>query len=662
MRKSNLHQWLSQGTEDHDESPTIVQDGTTPKDGFGDSTGTLTDEDERSDPATAELDPPATGEDDHKTTDQGHQTVISSESEAGTQVEKGGKSNEETGEENEVDVEGNVDTVTDKATSADLSEEGDVGELEEVPESDDKTHPEATDTRTNEVNSSEHHGDAEPTGSEVPSGQAPQNLEGGTGEMPDHEPVIEGPDVTEQVDTPTLAHVDETDVTAGTQAAMDQVANDIDHFQDMSATLEAYADLLTQSLANDGHGVPASTGEAIRIGLERFQEDLGDQELIASTETFGQTASTYTATRVSLESVKETLGQVAEAAKRAIKRLFELLHEMWAKATNGLKRITKRREQLENRLKAIKASNVSEQTSIGGAARLRVESDFVGNDVQGLKDLRRVASFMFVDYPKQVKNYAYSLSFSANTLAKLVENVPEDITEKVTKTLHDDIKNAHKYFEPLPGAAEVSKSRVKTKYQDYPVLKRSVILPGNKMLLQGLSGGDDDAAAHFAKRKILLFRLEDNHSNNNLESKETYMVPSKRDMESILGEVGGVLSVMEKHSRISQDYKRAKDSIDATIGSVEKQSKRYNEAYNETLGSAPGSSANKVYDLNSGVNIGNWRAGPEIMVARARNASQAMTQPPGHFFGYALRTLQAYLSVLEHNLSIYEKHERTKAA
>jgi len=487
-------------------------------------------------------------------------------------------------------------------------DENEAGDEQKTPESDEQVDPDPKGAQTEEVSSEEH-----VVGDET--------------------------DVTPAVDE---ADGDEDHFEEETQQIA-KVESDIDHFQQVSESLEAYYEILHRGM-EEYDGVHADTAEAIRLGIERLDPMFQDAEIIPAMEAFGQISSRHTATYISMESVGSKMKTVAEATKRAIAKLFELLYEMWTKVTGGASRTRTRAKKLAERLDDLKGDS-SIQTQVAGSARLTIGSQFMGNDPRGLAAIEDVAEYIYHDYPRIATGIADD---TARIIEKLSFHRDSTLGREQTQleaafadALSDFAQVPKRHLKKLPNQTQAEQSELSAKLRKVPGVQRSHRLPGNYAMVQYVNQLDrrnmtkdgsfrgEDATSLLRFGDVFNVAFVQLEGASGAQKTETYRVPSVREMNDITKRTLAVLEQVEKGDANKEVYKKAKQRLDGVADTINQKVKM--------------------------PRIGN------PMIQSLNSIARTLTQPSGAFNGYVVSTLNAYLSVLEHNISVLAKEVGTKS-
>lgn len=599
-----IKEWLKVSAETR-------QEGETPKADFSEASNPATDT-KTDAPATAELPPPSDAAPATKTVETEHQTVTKASEAVKDTTEQAIDEAAKSTVSVEEDASQATDTETDKPAEAEVEPGEELVEPEEM-ESDEQVSPETPATPTEEV-ANEDIADA--------SGQ----------EVPADEPVVEI--VDEPADEPTVTPIETL------QEEIEEIQDDIDHFTDVAQSLEAYADILTQALANGG--ADDLTVQAIRVGLESLDESFGGENVVPALEAFGKTSSRQTATQVSLEKVGESLGKVIEAIRRAVAKLMEILRELWVQMTGGAARAKKRLGELKGRIEKLKDVAGPEKVELKSPARLMVDQTFVGNDPAAVKAIARIAEFMYNDYPAEVLDI---VTFAAKTYSNAAKSLVNGPADQITKwgSFNDVIDGLDDrvYRLKIPDNKPVDKTEVPASIARYVVhptasmtgrkiqMTRTEKVAGNYALIKYFNM--DVGVVHgLSKHLVVEFRaLEGQPTAGVVE----YTLPSKADLLAMTRELEALLEKIAGASEAERKYREVSKMVNSTLNEIK-----------------------KFENIEGGI------AKLSSMATSLQQIMKILTRPVGQFNGYAVSACNAFMAVLEHNLRIHEAAETAETA
>jgi hypothetical protein len=679
-----LKDWLTSSNEDHDEKQkVVVQGGETPKEDFSDASNEQSGDADTAKPAVAELDAASDGAGEPKTKDQGHQKVTVS-AEDTDYAEETPDTDKEAGEAEETaegDTEEGEGTEEEEGAAEETTDAG-AAEVEEVKEEvseDEGTQDEPVEPAEGEVVAEAEAGEAE--GEDVPAEGAAEEADTDSGEedvpaavegedeetvpatgeesVEDNEPApaegdvpaadgdevaeakadAQGEDVeTGDVNEGPTHDVPESEGEVSTEAdesldvgmtspedelveEMDRVAKDGEHFEKISESLEAYHNLLSQAL-EDGDGITAATAESIRIGLEHMDESFGGDNVVMSMEAFGETSSKVIATRISLEGVGSALRKSIEVGKRILHKLFQLIYEGFTLLTNGVGKAKGRLAKVQERISALKDEKVSGEMRLKSVNALSIYGGFVGLDLKTLKHLMAVTDYMYVGYPKACAAFTkeYVKLIEKTTEANLSPGGDRNSVELAEQLLEQMSKLPAKHFSTVLGYGS------QDKYEDKTVIT-SGTLPGNMALSTTFyhsghiqrkeKNGMTTASFNLAKHMEVKFAGTGGAKpQKGSEIKED--IPTKRQMTAIAVELDLILKKLDNAHKAKSQYKEIEKTMAPAMSSV------IDENFNAHINTFTGT-------------------------------GRVMTDPAGPFISYIGRTVNAYVTLLEYCVTMFER-------
>lgn len=651
-----IKDWLVSNEEKAEEAPVIVQDGETPEEDFSAASAEIASDVETDKPAVAEI--PAASDDDaeHKTEDQGHQTVTVSK-----------EDDEETADEDESVSADKSEAEDDDADSADESGEDDVSAEDDAETKDTvdsetdegevvaELEPGEDDPKDDVSEVDGEDGTVEAGGVAEPTGEADTDDDAGEDESGDSDDQGSVDEESESTDSEDASEADaenddpieseENDEDASDEPndnvgveeyeeeestldypieaeadavnEIEQTANDVDALMDVGSSLESYHALLTQSLADEG-GISPLTAEMVRVGLESLDVSLGGEAVVLGMESFGIHSSRQMATQISLEGVSTALKSTLDAAKKALTRLFELLYDAWNTAVNGVGKAKKRLAAIKAELKEVPASLPPVETSISGAARLSLDGEFVGNDPATVKLLTNVTSYMYDTYPKSC--VAFSKKFMD---AVDIDKDDGSGAENERLKVHGLILSSFR-TQPWETVDNVDGWKV-----------IGVELPAGWKLERRITDDADvkeietneflKSVKRLSLKDNLKIRFEQSPGSKAGDSTVNYTTPSVGELKAMADALEGLIAVMEKQKTATDQYRKFQETL----------KNGWQTGYKATLSTT----------VNQYVDLG-----------------RVLTAPAGPYVGYIGRTANGLISVLDHNLKAMKKEAKKQAA
>lgn len=646
----NLHAWLA-SVEDHNdnvEGDVVVQDGNKPTQD-PDASGRAADDFDVNvaDPAVARV--PAASDDVSDGKDKHHDTVdvhVSAE-DGGTDVEEGGQHRQESGEGDD-NTSGGGDggpaqtgesgdnTSAEGGESNSTSDDEFEGGGDEGPDHDKTGAAEADKAKesgertTAEV---EPTGDGEPsTGADTSDSHTGGNAQGTkTNNVSSEEYDRDGPQDNVPATDPepqkeedheeALDLDDQTSSAEVTARAVGEVTNDIEEMAQQHEAMESFYQHLETSLENGG--LTRGESDLVRLGLEQIHPGFGGEAVVASTESFGLTASRVDSTQVSLEGIKENIQKVIEAIKRAVKWMMDLMKDLYHKATGGMSRNRKRLEKLKSRLGQVQTNQVNDKVTIRGSQKLVINGEFAGNDLQAVDNVQQTVGYLFKTYPKD----AVKLMSEMEDLQKNVEKrYDPDQLARVLPSL------AERAFSKVPGSRDMAGSNVGGVVSKVNSVSMSTLLPGNKAVvkyspsaMKEVKGNDATKLFEGMRNSVRVRFVEVTTARSSNQSEVSYNLPSKQSLVTMYEKLDTLAKTAEDHFGDAQ----------STFKDIEKTLKM--DAVN-----------NPSQDQMALLNY-------------IKRLPGDLTAPLSDFMGYLSSVVNAYVSVLEHNIRQYETAEKKQS-
>lgn len=421
------------------------------------------------------------------------------------------------------------------------------------------------------------------------------------------------------------------------------IHQDLKEVDRIQTSLESYHSLLSM-VVDHGKEICPTTARAIQVGLEGL-----DPMFSYEYQTLDGDVTT-----VSMEKLAEAFSVAMKAAGRAIDKLFAVLYELWVNLTSGLSRTEKRLEALLKRIDAVE-TDVSRVVSVKGGTRLMVRDDFRGNDLASLRDLNNVARFMYDDYPRQIEGLI-------RDAVALFSKVPVSSSDKDKTSSHraqaimDFQELPRKHFRPIPNNIAAKPSELPPDLAKFPGLKRSPILPGNHalvmgvredmFLIKGTTAGDADV--EIPRIYLTVFRFLDRllvveFTRLEVQSKKTevkYELPTRQELRNMVRELQGILKYAMKAGETKAGYARLKTETEKQIRYITYSTSTHDE---------------RMEDLRN-------RTNSSIFAGSLRSLLRKAVHPTGHFIGYLGSTVNAYVGLIEYNLTQLEKATKGERA
>lgn len=294
---------------------------------------------------------------------------------------------------------------------------------------------------------------------DLTTGVSTENIE--TNEAEHIEPAVTDEMVMDVEHAATV--LDGGDLTAATDRVLDEadvVAEDLAKIDTVAAALEKYSVLLT-GMVKRGKLVDADTAGAIKIALEAFDHN-EFARTVPSLEAFGRKSSQLTVSIELLDNVKSKLKAVGAGAKEALKKLFELMVQLWHNFTTDIGKLKGRIDDLRTS-EYVDADTTVPLTSAG---RLSIDGEFVGFDADAIRLVSRVADRLLGAWPVALSSVLFAKPNA--TMDELKDLAKKAVTESFT------------------GFDLVNSGDVPSEVDGFHVT-RSPVLPGDKALFVGMT-------------------------------------------------------------------------------------------------------------------------------------------------------------------------------
>lgn len=583
MSIPNIQSWLQASQEDNT-APVNTQEGETPNGDFGATASEMASDVETADPATASLDPASKDAPTQKVKEQGsQQTRLSAEG---------------TGD----------DTPRDETNLKPAEADGD----QDVPAADAQVEGDPENTQTANAK-----GASNPSQEDAAADITPADVKAESDAAQDDEPEDPYPDAVDV----TPASDDNDEAIAEVEHRVDEVESHIEHFEKVSGALEAYRDILTAGLDNDG--VSSETAAAIRIGIEHLDPHFAQSNIIPSQECFGETMSRRAATVDSLESIDVNTKQIVKAVRNAIAKIFEFLREMWKSMSSGAAGARKNLEHLRGRIDNLSSTTAAGTIQVKGVSNLSVEGAFVGNDIDVVRDLEDVAKFIFEDYPKQAAAFATDIASSFSV------SKGSDPMGEMTRMVQDFRKSANRQFGKIPKSTVAAKTYLPAGLANKPRINMGAVLPNDHTLIQYIreseSTDEIDQLKDLLTNTSSVFNMDLVKLENTRKGPESvsYRAPSKGDLLKMADGIDRLLEKVEQAPAKAEGYKKVQKALDGAIAKV--------------------STSDMVL--------------PAIRCASMQSAANMLTRPSKYAVQYLVSVCKMFLAVLKHNVEYHEAQE-----
>ena len=419
----------------------------------------------------------------------------------------------------------------------------------------------------------------------------------------------------EDIGTPAEFELPETESeTAVANRHMNEVADDLTRIDQVNTALEAYHELLTQSI--ETHGVvPPSLARSIQIGLEAFGEaTLTD--LLPSQEDFAMSTTRTEAASRSVDAVEGKFKQMLEIARAAIKKLLEWLGDIWNGIMQDTGKMASKLDEVKARVDGIKSTN-SKPMTVNGLDRLSINGFFVGDTAAPIRVVNDTVEYFTQDYPKVFIKVVDAIQAELKGFMQGHEHASTKLQAAVSDAVATKMK-----FPGLP-SEKAKDSEIPSSIEKKVAVSRSKVFPGNMALFYALTttdkahfGADEHQTAAWKFSEIFQIqfaRLAD--AKMMPAGGNDVKVPDARVLRQMCAEVAALISTLE-------DLKEA-----------DKFSKEFAKKVEE-IGRA-------WFRINMGAAFMSF--GQNMMNGLAK----AYATPSGNLFGYTASLVKAYLALID---------------
>lgn len=180
----------------------------------------------------------------------------------------------------------------------------------------------------------------------------------------------------------------------------DALVHDADVLMDAHTALESYAELLQEA---GEAGIDQKAAAFMRVGLEHFQATLGIQQaLMPSVEAYDGSQSQRMATSVSLEGIKEKTKAILEMLKKLLKELMASAGEFIQNYAAGIGKLESQLAKLKKTADGITATTANASFELNNPSKLCADGEFLGQDLTLIAGL---VSYTSKHYGQEVEQY-----------------------------------------------------------------------------------------------------------------------------------------------------------------------------------------------------------------------------------------------------------------
>lgn len=449
---------------------------------------------------------------------------------------------------------------------------------------------------------------------EIKEGEAPVPVEEET-------TVAEDDDSFEDFDSVADAHITDD---------MDGVEQDIDDMDSMTTALEAYGELLAGEMDRKNGVVDPTLVRAIQIGLESFGEPLLT-EGVPSLEDFSDPSGQYVVSLEFAEGLKGKAGKIAQATMGALKRLWELLEDIFRQFKANIPALQMKNDELSEKLKNT-VDGSEGGISMKGARRLYIGDMFAGNNPSNIKTVYEVGDKFMVLYPKMFRDIT-------NEYKQLTKGLMSD--KDSAKSISAFTIAITKHLNPGDlGLQQINPSKAPSDMQKYAGIAASPVLLGNRRFFAGVNN----------------VKIEGNRQGDTIQSDSSVnaMVYMADYFKLTFGTEAGVPDSGKDDVVKLPDVSTLRQLVAETT-TLTKHLKKYVEAtgvFSQIRREMQQETA-KLHGLDKLGSHGQINS----LAILSQGISRAITVPTGHFVGYVgnvVRLLQAFIEycIREHEAAV----------
>lgn len=419
----------------------------------------------------------------------------------------------------------------------------------------------------------------------------------------------------EAIGTPAEFELPDTESdTAAANRHMNEVADDLGRIDQVNTALEAYHELLTQSIEQHGVVTPA-LARAVTIGLEAFGEaTLTD--LIPAVEDFAVSTTRTEASNRSVDAVQGKFKQMLEIARAAIKKLLEWLGDIWNGIMQDTSKMVTKLDSIKSLVDKIKTTNTKPMV-VNGVDRLSINGFFVGDTAAPIRVVNDTVEYFTQDYPKVFNAVVVAIKAElTDTLAGHVH-----ASEKLQAAISDAVATKMK-FPGLP-SEKAKDSEIPSGLDHKSAVSRSKVFPGNMALFYTLT---TTSKAHFGA---------DAHQTAAWKFSDIFQIQFARLADAKMMPSGGD-GVKVPDARV---LRQMCAEVAALIGTLEdlKDADKYAKEFAKNVEEL----GRKWFAMNMGLP---WMSFGQNMM---NGLAKAYSTPSGNLFGYTASLVKAYLAIIE---------------
>lgn len=392
-----------------------------------------------------------------------------------------------------------------------------------------------------------------------------------------------------------------------------------------SQALEEYCDLLRKGVVS-GKMSPRSFS-ILSVGIEGFTIRTGvAPKDFPSAADFGGRMSQRQAATVSLESLSEVAKKTWEAFKAAMTALFQQIQDYATKLLDGSKKLGDKATTLQTAIKGLKGTPKETEFTLANGAPLAINGEFSGQDVTPVTRMAAVAFGTYyahvADYIKDIKRVVDGIKFDgpidASALSRAAfQHAPSSYLRMSTDT------KAVEGDSRFPAGATVT---------------HGPVMPGNMAIFLTTLPPEapSDVAALTKMLTEMKARLLPVQDATPLRGEVTVKVASPQDLSRRITDI--VTAVAQINGKT--DYAdKAKAALNELLTSLDHLKQRADSAKEPAEGAA-------ASEIDPTKTVSDF-------VAIGQNMQRMIGQDFQGMLAYTVRTLGAYLALIEKEVAAY---------
>jgi hypothetical protein len=402
-----------------------------------------------------------------------------------------------------------------------------------------------------------------------------------------------------------------------------------------SAALEAYCDLLRR--ASQGQGITPRGFQALSIGVEAFESRSGYRvaNFPAVRDVGGRLTQRQAAT-VSLESLSEAAKATWEAFKAAMAALIGQIQDYATKLLDGSKKLEVRGQALATAVAALNGTPKTPTFDIANASPLAVDGQFGGQDHKPVTNM----------VAQVYAHFLGGLTFYIEDITKTIDKVRFDapLSEVDLKGALTHAPHTWFSFGSVPVEGD-SRFPAGTK------VMRSPTMAGNMAIY--LATPEKDAAASSAELAEMLktckFSLLPVTDAKPLTEVSGVAVDNAQNLKARVTQINLAIKQIVDKQEYATDAKAALDKLLHSVDQLQQRAAAAKDASAPAAGTdanatpaAPASGENPTQVVQD-------------FVAVANNLKSMMGKDVQGMLAYSVRTLGAYLSVIDKEVACYSE-------